>query len=44
MLVENFRYDNILGDLQPDLCGIGCEGAHEGIKEYLDTQYISVSW
>jgi hypothetical protein len=44
MLVENFRYDSILGDLQLALCGIGCEGAHEGIKEYPDTQCISVSW
>jgi succinate-semialdehyde dehydrogenase/glutarate-semialdehyde dehydrogenase len=24
--------------------GIGREGAHEGIMEYLDTQYVSVSW
>jgi len=24
--------------------GIGREGAHEGLKEFLETQYISVSW
>src|SRR5919109_1347982 len=24
--------------------GIGREGAHEGLKEYLETQYISVNW
>lgn len=24
--------------------GIGREGAHEGLREYLETQYISVSW
>jgi succinate-semialdehyde dehydrogenase/glutarate-semialdehyde dehydrogenase len=24
--------------------GIGREGAHEGIREYLETQYVSVTW
>ena len=24
--------------------GIGREGAHEGLKEFLETQYISTSW
>jgi succinate-semialdehyde dehydrogenase/glutarate-semialdehyde dehydrogenase len=24
--------------------GVGREGAHEGLKEFLETQYISVSW
>jgi succinate-semialdehyde dehydrogenase/glutarate-semialdehyde dehydrogenase len=24
--------------------GIGREGAHEGIGEYLETQYVSVTW
>jgi succinate-semialdehyde dehydrogenase/glutarate-semialdehyde dehydrogenase len=24
--------------------GIGREGAHEGLKEFLETQYISVNW
>jgi succinate-semialdehyde dehydrogenase / glutarate-semialdehyde dehydrogenase len=24
--------------------GIGREGAHEGLKEFLETQYVSVSW
>ncbi len=24
--------------------GIGREGAHEGLKEFLETQYISVTW
>jgi succinate-semialdehyde dehydrogenase/glutarate-semialdehyde dehydrogenase len=24
--------------------GIGREGAHEGLNEFLETQYISVSW
>jgi succinate-semialdehyde dehydrogenase/glutarate-semialdehyde dehydrogenase len=24
--------------------GIGREGAHEGINEYLETQYVSVAW
>jgi succinate-semialdehyde dehydrogenase/glutarate-semialdehyde dehydrogenase len=24
--------------------GIGREGAHEGLMEFLETQYISVTW
>jgi succinate-semialdehyde dehydrogenase/glutarate-semialdehyde dehydrogenase len=24
--------------------GIGREGAHEGLMEFLETQYISLSW
>jgi succinate-semialdehyde dehydrogenase/glutarate-semialdehyde dehydrogenase len=24
--------------------GIGREGAHEGLKEFLETQYIAVNW
>jgi succinate-semialdehyde dehydrogenase/glutarate-semialdehyde dehydrogenase len=24
--------------------GIGREGAHEGLMEFLETQYVSVSW
>jgi succinate-semialdehyde dehydrogenase/glutarate-semialdehyde dehydrogenase len=24
--------------------GLGREGGHEGVLEYLDTQYISVNW
>jgi succinate-semialdehyde dehydrogenase/glutarate-semialdehyde dehydrogenase len=52
IVVENLRYDNILRDLQPEpaapfggmrLSGIGREDAHEGSKEYLETQYVSVS-
>jgi succinate-semialdehyde dehydrogenase/glutarate-semialdehyde dehydrogenase len=53
IVVENLRYDRILRDLQPDPAapfgemrqsGIGREGAHEGIKEYLEPHYVSVSW
>jgi succinate-semialdehyde dehydrogenase/glutarate-semialdehyde dehydrogenase len=24
--------------------GIGREGAHEGLKEFLETQYIATNW
>ncbi len=24
--------------------GLGREGAHEGVMEYLETQYVSVNW
>ena len=49
-------YDNLLAEVPTDLwiggrwrkshdgSGLGREGAHEGMMEFLESQYVSVVW